>query len=399
MHEQNSIFNGEIPASKSILNRLLVMQSFFPEISIRGDSKADDVVKMKGAIAALARGEPADCGAAGTTFRFLALRASRLKGRSVLTGSKRLFERPQTEILHLLERLGVRAEIQAESLVIDSGGWQNIAELKVDRSISSQFASAVVLSAWQLEKPLRLIFDGSAVSEGYLQMTLQLVARGGMRLKMIEHGLEIPAHGTADKNSFEFKAEPDISSAFAVAALAVTAGRQAHFTNWPLKSLQPDIVFVSVLEQMGCRLTLGHEQLTVHGTEKALRAIDFDLGDSPDLFPVLSVLCGLAEGTSNLHGAPHLAHKESSRIHKSAEILKLMGVAYEIQGDGMRIHGRGRTVLSGEQTLAYDPEHDHRLAMAAAVAQAAGFPIKILNPSVVGKSFPEFWTIAERTRA
>src|SRR5687767_10616781 len=134
-------FKGELPASKSILNRLLILQSFEPKLKILGDSDCDDVIEMKHALDELGAGhrEPIDCGSAGTTFRFFALRASRVPGEHRLAITARLFSRPQEELVQILRQLGVQAHFEHRVLVIQSKGWDKPkAPLKIDRSKSSQ---------------------------------------------------------------------------------------------------------------------------------------------------------------------------------------------------------------------------------------------------------------------
>lgn len=395
MTPQTFSFKGTVPSSKSILNRLLVIQSYHRDLVIGGDSDADDVIKMKAALRALENGEVADCGAAGTTLRFLALKASRIPGRHILKGTRRLFSRPQGELISILEQLGCRAEFSDESVAIEGNGWRIPEEgLRVPREVSSQFASAVVLNSWHLDKPLTLIFSGERVSESYFAMTLELVHRLGLEWRSEGYALHIPSR--AQVRSTAIECEIDVSSAFAVAALAaVTCGR-AEIECWPGESsLQPDAIFPRILSEMGCEVSVADRVLSVTRRRgQSLRPIRWNLRESPDLFPVLGTLCAFAEGRSVLFGAPHLAHKESSRIVKTAELIRLIGALAHEKDDGMDIEGV-KELTTTEGSFVFEPDHDHRLAMAAAVMQAAGVKIDILHREVVNKSFPGFWAIAE----
>jgi 3-phosphoshikimate 1-carboxyvinyltransferase len=402
-------FSGTISASKSILNRLLVIQSFAsPKLQIKGDSNCEDVLAMRRALPAVlaANGDRADCGAAGTTFRFLALRASRVPGRHFLSGTQQLLKRPQVELLNIFEQLGVRAKFSEAGLLIESKGWQRPASgiLQVARSQSSQFASAVILSAWNLDFDLRIAI-GQGLSEGYLTMTESLVKLAGMNLLRDHEGvIEIPAHSLVQAASL--LAESDLSSCFAIAAVAAARpGSRAVFQSFPEKSLQPDSVFVSILERMGAQIkrqSSGYAnssdtcELTVEGTE-TLSPIEVDLSDCPDLFPVLATLCAFTPGRSTLFGAPHLAFKESSRIQSTESLLSGLGFHVEARPDGMVIEGRKVTSVDFDKSLSqkyvFDPQDDHRLAMAAGLARVVGFKFTILHPEVVNKSFPEFWEI------
>ena len=392
-------FKGVLSASKSILNRLLVIQSFSPSLEVVGESTADDVLKMKSALRQLLKGEPADCGSAGTTLRFLALRASRLPGTHHLSGSLRLFERPHEEISRLLAQLGCEAEIRLQRLTVRGTNWTHrVPEIVVDHSISSQFASALFLNAWNLPFDLRVKFEGVAVSEPYLQMTFELVKTAGMQLEITEPHVVVVKAG-AQVSIQKLTAEIDVSSAFAVAALAAVSGGEAQIENWPqvgTRSLQPDAGFTNILARMGCRVQEAQTLLVNGPLNGALLAADCDLKECPDLFPVLAVLCAMADGTSRLFGAPHLAHKESDRIAKTAELVKALGRRARAIEGGLEIEGRSLLRAPFVRAIHFDTDHDHRLAMAAAVAKAAGAQIELTDRNVVTKSFPGFWEIFEK---
>ena len=382
-------FRGSIPASKSILNRLLVIQSYAPEVVVTGDSDADDVAKMRNALKQVLRGEPADCGAAGTTLRFLALRASRLPGTHHLSGTLRLFERPQTEISRLIAQLGCEAEIRLQRLTVRGQGWTKPeGDVVIDRSVSSQFASALFLNAWELPFDLSVRFTGDRVSESYFDMTLELLRRAGMTIEVSGESYVVKAGSRVMARSLQ--AEPDASSAFAVAAVGVARGGLVEIENWPVASLQPDAIFTKLLRRMGCQVSLTGDVLRIEGAGE-LSPLDFNLKDAPDLFPVLAVLCALARGRSRLYGAPHLAHKESDRIGKIAELIKSLGRKVKVLPDGLEIEGG----VGFPPHFRFSTDHDHRLAMAAAVARAAGADLEIQEPRVVDKSFPGFWRAIE----
>lgn len=387
-------FKGEIPASKSILNRLLIIQSYSQNLNIIGHSDADDVVKMRAGLKQILKGEPADCGAAGTTLRFLSLRASRLHGTHHLSGSLRLFERPQTETARLLSQLDCEAEIRLQRMTLRGQGWQEPeGELIVDRSASSQFASAVLLNAWELPFDLKLRFEGEQVSESYLSMTIRLCERAGMKIDRVGEELLIVRAGSR-VTATELRAEPDASSAFAVAALGVARSGVVEIENWPEESLQPDAVFPVLLAQMGCDVRTSGTSLIISRTENTeLHGLEFNIKNCPDLFPVLSVLLALASGKSRLFGAPHLAFKESNRIQAITDLIKGIGRRARPLVDGIEVDGKPDPVFPA--LFKYSTDHDHRLAMAAAVAQAAGAKIEILDPKVVTKSYPGFWKVVD----
>ncbi|MCM2280699.1 MAG: 3-phosphoshikimate 1-carboxyvinyltransferase [Bdellovibrionaceae bacterium] len=378
------------------MNRCLTVASYADHLQILGQSSCEDVVKMRSAIDSLKRGEDVDCGSAGTVFRFLAFRASRIPGRHRLTGTSRLLSRPQETLIEILAQLGVRAHFEAGGFTIESEGWRDPQKpLLIDRSKSSQFATGVLLNSWDLDFPLSLQWknENDAVSEGYWQMTVAVASALGMTVEKVSEGVRVPARSIVKGG--RHWVEIDLSSAFAVAAIATVSG-QAAFDNFPnaAECLQPDREFVRILDRMGARIRESERTLSVSQATE-LRPIEWSLRDCPDLFPVLAVLCAFAEGTSTLFGAPHLAYKESNRITKTAELIGLLGRRCEPTSEGMIIHGSSAPApASGAAPVEFDPDQDHRLAFAAAVARAADFQIHILHPEVVNKSFPEFWQVA-----
>jgi len=343
---------------------------------------------MKAAIAALEAGKEMDAGSAGTVLRFMALRASRVPGEHRIIGHRRLFERPQQELLKILKQVGVEAKLTETSLELKGQGWRMHGDtLLVPFERSSQFATSVLLNAWDLPFDLYVSLGQQKVSEGYWRMSTRLAQDLGMRIDFWDSDFRVPRGQKINRT--EYTAEVDVSSAFAIAAIAAVSGT-ATFLDFPAVGLQPDVGFVTILERMGVPRTLTATSLKVDRA-LSLSGVSVNLKTMPDLFPVLAVLCALAKGESDLYGAPHLIHKESDRLNQIASLLNLLGRDVRVKEDGLSIQGE-RIVPPGPG-VTLDCAGDHRLAFAAAVLQAAGFTIEILHPEAVTKSFPEFWSI------
>lgn len=394
-------FKGVVPASKSLMNRALIVKSFFPDLNLLGQSSCDDVEKMQDSVNKILQNQSIyDCGAAGTVLRFLAFRVSRIPGLHILKGTPRLLSRPQKDLIEMLSTLGVRVESYSNCLKIISKGWQIPANgILVNRSKSSQFASGLLLSAWDLPMDLKIQLDSGGVSEGYWEMTVELVKDLGMNIIENENFLIVPKNSKPKSNSY--RVESDLSSAFALAALAALNG-QAEFENYPFKSLQPDQVFADILKKMGVQINsnLKDNIFTIQKTTD-LQGVEVDLLNSPDLFPVLGTLCAFAKSPSILKGAPHLVFKESDRLKKTAELVAYLGCQFELMSDGMKIfpneNSGWKQLNNNPKKLIYDTDHDHRLAFAASMIRSVGFPIQILHPDVVNKSFPEFWQAIQQS--
>lgn len=378
-------FVGKIPASKSMMNRALLLQSYQPNIKIDGDSNCDDVRNMKMAIVAFIQKKPIPCGEAGTVLRFMAMRVSREPGLFKLTGSERLLKRPQSDLMFLLNQLTVNCQIMPHEVVIQSKGWQKpLVPMRINRDVSSQFATALLLNSWRL--PYELKFEmKSGVSEGYWRMSVEMAQQAGMSVLQEGDFWRIPPN--QEPHEVQLRMEPDYSSAFSIAAAGALCG-ETTITNAGKTSYQPDFRFIQILKQMGVSVEHTDSQLKIKRIGE-MKPIDLDLSSSPDLFPVLAVLCSFAKGNSVLRGAPHLIHKESDRIQKTAELLKSAGLFVSMKSDGMAISGQGHE--SKPVKFLFDPDEDHRMAMAAGLLKLKGFEIQIKHPQVVNKSYPEFW--------
>jgi 3-phosphoshikimate 1-carboxyvinyltransferase len=380
-------FDGQISASKSLLNRALIIQSYFPQLKVEGESQCADVKDMRLALMAMTAGTDVFCGDAGTVLRFMLFRCSRNSGKFKLVGSSRLLSRPHDDLSIIASQLGIQVRIAADGIEIQSNGWQDPKKtISISRKVSSQFASGLLLNAWNLDFDLDFEME-AGVSEGYWRMTVEMVRNMGMTVLTDGWRWKVPKGQKL--NASVLKVEPDYSSAFAIGAAGALAGR-AHIQNFVEGSLQPDTHGFEILGLMNAPVSKDKTGILVEKAD-VLAPIDASIENSPDLFPVLAVVCAFAEGTSVLTGGTHLVHKESNRIRKTAELLQKAGFKVETLNDGIKIYGRGRKVET--PNFEYDPDHDHRMAMAAGLFILMGFPVKLLSPGVVYKSFPEFWQI------
>lgn len=394
----------QLPVSKSLFNRALILQSFYPQLMIQGESQAEDVLTMKVALNAFATCSSnhdaltLDCGSGGTTLRFLLSRVSRKPGVYHLQAKERLWERPQKPLIQALEQLGVSLEVLSSTTVqLKSSGWCWNKPIVVDSSVSSQFISSLVLSAWELPQDLVLVFEGEIVSQSYLQMTLDFLRPLGLQVECKKN--QIIIFGQQHFNAPELLTiEPDMSCAFALAAFAAVRG-ELCLQGLPQQSLQPDGIFPDLLARMGAGVESRNrnkntQDLYIKAPSASLKPLEWSLSRQPDLFPILAVLLSQASGPSILTDLEVLQYKESNRFLKVQELLDRLGRSYKVESGKMILMGRHERASNTKiQSFLFDPDQDHRMAMAAAVARFQGAPIQILHPEVVNKSFPSFWSL------
>ena len=390
MSKNDFYFLGKAPFSKSLLNRALIVKSWFPDFLISGTSQCEDILIMIKAIENLQKKNVFYCGLSGTAFRFLTVRMSREKGQFLFTGDKALFDRPLKEINTLLSQLSVDVEKTTKGFVVSSSGWKAQGDyVNVPSQITSQYASALVLNSWNLKHDLYFSLNKEAVSYPYFKMTLDFVKNLGFVVKGEGREFFIPKGQNLKKNNYH--PEQDKSCLFALACFAMLRGK-AVFLDWGEDSLQPDNIFPTILKKMGGQIELKSKKLVISKCEN-LKPLFFDLKAVPDLFPLLCVLCAKAEGFSELTGLSHLAFKESNRLNKTKELLELCGIQVKIQDDKCSIHGK--KIWPKSSSFIFDTAKDHRMLMAGELIASFGIPIIVKGKDSINKSFPEFYSFID----
>ena len=381
-------YSGDLPASKSLMNRALILKSF-KEFKINGSSRCDDVFAMKKALESLSKTEKVfDCGEGGTTFRFLLARLSRLQGEFKIKATPRLLSRPHDSLYSALNSFGAEIKVSDNSVTLKSDGWKQVS-LEMSLEKSTQFVSAILLSAWDLEFDLNIRLDQPFEKTSYLSMTIELLKSVGMNI--VVDGLNINVPKKQILKVDELNVEADMSSMFALVAIALKCG-ELKVTNYPEHSLQPDQNFIEILSLLGAQFKIEQSTLKVNKTDN-LKPISFNIYNCPDLFPVLSVLLASVPGESKISGLSKLVHKESNRLLNTQNLLNLLGVKNRNENDEFLIFGSDEWNLNLIQE--FDVDQDHRMLMAATLANKLGAGLIVSDPNVVNKSFPEFWEIVQ----
>lgn len=385
-------FTGQIQASKSIFNRALIVQSYFPNLKIIGHSQSSDVIHLQESIRDIESDKELNAGMGGTSFRFLSLKASRLNKISRIQVHPRLLERPQDDLWNLLDQLGIRYGLSDSQVTIYGQQW-NLKNKKIHIQCekSTQFASAFLLNCWLLPEDIQIYFSQVGNSRDYLEMTIQFLVELGMEIKVqrsnSNYELFIPARQISRLH--RFVVEPDMSSAATLAIAAVMDG-DISISHFPSKSLQPDYSFLNYFAMMKIDFQLEGDILKVRKQNEYL-GLNAHLQQTPDLFPCLAILAAFAKTQSILRGVPQLKHKESDRLQKTIELLRYVGCEFQEYADGIEITRPVQNQNANE--FVFDPDHDHRMAMAAGLIQLKKFPIRIHDANVVQKSFSNYFEI------
>ena len=393
----------QLTGSKSISNRALIIRALCNEhFEIDALANANDTKLMLELLDS--DSDVRDAGPAGTTFRFLTAYLALQPGTQVLTGTERMKSRPIGVLVDVLRQLGAQIEyLEKEGYpplkigAPNQFGANN--EVRISAGTSSQYISALLMIAPTLENGLRLVLEGKVVSRPYIEMTLNLMQYFGVSHEWTDNVITVEPQAYQAR---PFRVEADWSAAsyyFAMAAFADQLDLQLD--GLFEESVQGDSVLVEMMQHFGVKTTFNKNGIHLSKAEGASADKDFDWDflRCPDLAQTLFVVCGGMGQKGHFTGLETLRIKETDRIAAMHTELAKVGVQLNKNEAKSAATGKAYYSVGGHveiaETPAFDTYEDHRMAMA--IAPLAMFkPIKINEPEVVGKSYPDFWKDLER---
>ncbi|HON58354.1 MAG TPA: 3-phosphoshikimate 1-carboxyvinyltransferase [Smithella sp.] len=411
-HFREKIATVSVPGSKSLSQRALVAaalarkNSLLTNVLVSQDTRylieglralgAEIVSSPEGFVVSgtegnIGRGDvELFLGNNGTALRFLTALVGLGRGRYVLTGEKRLCERPVGPLVQALQEMGAEVtthrgcppvEINARGL---RGGKVVLKDIE-----SSQYVSALLLCAPYMPQGMDLSLRGGVVSVPYIDLTIAVmkdfgaeVSRTGERDYHVEGGKIY--HGS------EYRVEGDASSASYFYLAAALLKKTVKIEGISRQSKQGDIRLLSVFEELGCVVKSGENWIEITGRALKKGDVTLDLNDMPDMVPTLAVLAAFREGQTMITNVAHLRIKESNRLEALVTELNRAGVEARELPDGLVVRG-GRMRPAQIQTY-----KDHRIAMSFGVAGRVVPGVEVLDKKCVDKSFPCFWEELKR---
>jgi 3-phosphoshikimate 1-carboxyvinyltransferase len=332
----------------------------------------------------------------GTVLRLI-LPLLAMKGRPVrVTGEGTLIGRPNHHLLRVLREHGVKMKGTGpkESVPIEltAGQFQG-GDIEIDGTLSSQFISALLMTCPQLPVDSRVRLTGKQlVSADYIQMTEQMLALSGIRVRRIHKRLyQIPGNQRFQGLS-NFCVPSDYGlAAFPLAAAALVPSRltlKGYLTD---AFIQADGRILPLLKRMGVSFIKTSRSIRIHGPYD-LKGGRFSLKDCPDLLPIMAVLALFARGRTRLCDIGHARAKESDRISDLRNELLKVGAQIKESAREMIIDPLPWDPQKGcpyQSHVFLDPHHDHRLAMAFFVFGLKS-GVRIKDMECVSKSYPGF---------
>jgi 3-phosphoshikimate 1-carboxyvinyltransferase len=343
-------------------------------------------------------------GNAGTAARFLSAFLTLGSGEYILDGEPRMRERPIGDLVEALTQLGAKlgpASTDNWSLVTDysnicppikivanglPGGKTNIAG-----DISSQFLSALLMVAPYANSPIEITLTTDLNSKPYVDMTIAIMKNFGVEIERQDYH-RFTIHPASYLPITNYPIESDASAASYFFAAPAICGGTVKVENITRNSVQGDIKFLDVLQQMGCTVEETDDCLRVTG-HSHLHGIDVDMRDIPDTAQTLASIAPFADSPTRIRGIASARVKETDRVHATCTELTRLGVRVEEHEDGMTIHPVGKMRPAVIQTY-----NDHRMAMAFSLIGLRFDGVTIENPSCVSKTVPNFFEVLETLR-
>ena len=328
----------------------------------------------------------------GTTARFILPLSALVKAPIEVDGDNQIRSRPQHDLLLALNELGVEIAHNGEMghlpLTID-GSNLTVTDISVSGETSSQYLSALLLVGPCLPEKITLTLDGNAVSTPYIQMTVEIMKAFGAQVDSSKPN-SYTVHPTGYVGR-DYEIETDASTAsYFFAAAAASKGRVV-VNGIGSNSIQGDLEFVEILQQMGAQTLIRPNSVEVTGPTR-LDGIDVSMKNISDTAPTLASIAPFASSPVRVTDIGFIQHKESDRVTAVVTELQKLGIDASIEDDGFVIKPG---VPIGNIVHSYD---DHRIAMAFTVLGLLSEGVAIDEPNCVAKTCPEFFEYVDTLR-
>jgi 3-phosphoshikimate 1-carboxyvinyltransferase len=379
-----------IPGSKSESNRLLILKGIYPNLLIDNLSNSDDTISLRKGIAQI--DGIVDVHHAGTAMRFLTAYFASKKGADIIiTGSKRMQERPIKILVDALNDLG--ADIQ----YLKNEGFPplkiigkdlNISSVTLNAAISSQYISALMLIAPSLKNGLTINLEGEITSVPYIEMTLNLMQKAGVSGSFNANKIQIKPTNTIDDSMLNVASDWS-SASYYYSIVALSMNLEITLNNFTKNSIQGDSKIIYIFEKLGVETIFNKNDNSIHLRKIKTKISDYlslNLNDTPDIAQTIAVTCFGLGIHCKLEGLKTLKIKETDRLLALKTELEKLGAHVAITDQSLEVFPSKKII----ENITIETYQDHRMAMAFAPL-VFKVPINILEPNVVAKSYATFW--------
>ncbi|WP_407401875.1 3-phosphoshikimate 1-carboxyvinyltransferase [Chryseobacterium sp.] len=383
----------KISGSKSISNRLLILESLFSAIRITNLSNSQDTQLLKKALET--ETELIDIHHAGTAMRFLTSYYAIKEGKTtILTGSERMKQRPIKDLVKALQNLG------ADITYLENEGFPplkivgekiSVEKVNVPAHISSQFITSLLLIAGKLENGLEINLVGEITSRSYIEMTLEILNQFGIKNTFEGNTIKVDYYKDSSTENQQYEVESDWSSASYFYSFATIGRKTISLKSFYPKSTQGDSAIAKIYEKFfGLKTIFDSSQqlLTLEPIEDFSfpESINLDMNNCPDIAQTLCVTATALQIPFEISGLGTLKVKETDRLLAlQNELIKIGAKTYITNSTIQSLE-----FVKPEPNISIKTYQDHRMAMSFAPYCLIS-EITIEDENVVEKSYPQFW--------
>jgi 3-phosphoshikimate 1-carboxyvinyltransferase len=399
--DKGKSFSFDLPYSKSVLNRLLVLDFLsnhkdFNRFPNEKNLLPKDVLIMLEALnsinGAKAEKQTIDVGDAATAARFLTAVLANRKGNWILDGSDRMRQRPMRELITTLKLMGANiVSLEKENHLPLSIKGASLKAGKYDIVVerSSQFATALLLIAPFLDKDSSFHLKGKIASLPYIDLSISLMQDYGFELYRSENIVHVKAK-TPDKRNAIYIERDWSAAAVYYSFLCTGLFSEFFFKGLSFNDKQGDKAVREIFSKLGVKTVEENEGIRIFYDKRiaAKEDLTFDLSMHPDIFPYLLVAVLIIKTKAIISGVKNLDFKESERLSTMVKQLNTNGFEIEIiNADTILV---SKTAEEFPTNLVFDCKNDHRLIMAFSVFGTLT-EVHLSNHSGVEKSYPQYW--------
>ena len=410
-----------VPGSKSITNRALLLATLADGLStLQGVLFSDDsrhflkciqdlgfettvdedtcVITVKGLGGKVPLAEANQyVGSAGTAARFLTAYLGLSNGTYHMDASPQMRKRPMAPLLDSLKELGCEVSYEGDSeeghfpFTLYSHGFRKN-HITVNIDSSSQFLSALLIASVLSKEDFTTSIEGTH-GMAYIEMTLKMMEQFGVHTEKISTDSFLTGTGQAYR-ALDYQVEPDVSAACYFYAMSPLLGIPVLVNHVHFDSLQGDVAFIKILEQMGCEAIDTTEGILVtppkNGTFKGVKV---DMSACSDQAITLAAIAPFAESPTTITGIGHIRFQESNRIAAIVTELTKMGIRCEETESSI-------TIYPGNPSPAtIDTYDDHRMAMGFSLIGLRAPGIIINDPGCCRKTFENYFEVLDNVVA
>jgi 3-phosphoshikimate 1-carboxyvinyltransferase len=343
-------------------------------------------IKSKGVHAI---GTAMNCGESGLGIRMFTPLAALSSHAITINGTGSLVTRPMDFFDEILPQLGVSIQSNNGKLPLQIKGPLQPKDITIDGSLSSQFLTGLLFAFGKAATAPATITVSNLKSKPYIDLTLQVMQHFGYKVENNNFESFVVHPATTAPATIQYTVEGDWSGGAFLLVAGAIAGN-ITVTGLDVFSTQADKAILKALMDSGCAISIEEKQIKIGPPAvgiNGLKAFHFNATDCPDLFPPLVALAAYCHGTTVIEGVNRLAHKESNRGLTLQDEFGKMGISIKLQDDLMLVQGG-----TGVQGSFVHSRHDHRIAMACAVAALCADGETIIEEAqAVNKSYPEFY--------